>query len=489
LFAEDYHMLLNVAVGGGWPGNPDASTSFPQQMKVDWVRVYDHVPEPQAVTFRVDMSQENLGANDQVYVTGSFDAWSGETHALVAESNGIWSATLDLPQGIHEYKFTVNGWSGSEESFPQGSPGTLTSFDGPSIYVNRYIDVAWDGIITDANCFSSTEGCPGTGGPGCTDPDASNFSVAATSNDGSCLYPVLFSVDLSQEQAAGQTAYVNGGFNDWCGDCAPMDDADQDGVWQLVLDLPPGSHEFKFTTNAWNGLVESFDVGVPCTNTTYDGPNVYTNRSFELGAAPLELGTVCFNACSACPTVDPSYHTVTFRVQMPDPSLEAWLEVQGATYVMSDAMWGAKAVTVTVSGDAAFTYRFGTPAGALGMAWESLPMGCNANGWRTATASEDMAMEVVCFGSCGGCLGCSDPYAGNFDPIADPLSPAYLCEGVGASGCTYPSALNYDAEAVWDNGGCSFSSASGDCPDSDGDGMVGVNDVLILLSAFGNTCP
>ena len=489
LFAEDYHMLLNVAVGGGWPGNPDASTSFPQQMKVDWVRVYDHVPEPQAVTFRVDMSQENLGANDQVYVTGSFDAWSGETHALVAGSNGIWSATLNLPQGIHEYKFTVNGWSGSEESFPPGSPGTLTSFDGPSTYVNRYIDVAWDGIVTDANCFSSTEGCPGTGGPGCTDPDASNFSVAATSNDGSCLYPVLFSVDLNQEQAAGQTAYVNGGFNDWCGDCAPMDDADQDGVWQLVLDLPPGSHEFKFTTNAWNGLVESFDVGAPCTNTTYDGPNVYTNRSFELGAAPLELGTVCFNACSACPTVDPSYHTVTFRVQMPDPSLEAWLEVQGATYVMSDAMWGAKAVTVTVSGDAAFTYRFGTPAGALGMAWESLPVGCNANGWRTATASEDMAMEVVCFGSCGGCLGCSDPYAGNFDPIADPLSPASLCEGVGASGCTYPSALNYDAEAVWDNGGCSFSSASGDCPDSDGDGMVGVNDVLILLSAFGNTCP
>jgi len=31
---------MNVAVGGNWPGNPDASTVFPQRMIVDYVRVY-----------------------------------------------------------------------------------------------------------------------------------------------------------------------------------------------------------------------------------------------------------------------------------------------------------------------------------------------------------------------------------------------------------------------------------------------------------------
>src|SRR5687767_7975017 len=36
-----FFMLLNVAVGGFWPGNPDASTVFPQQMLVDYVRVYE----------------------------------------------------------------------------------------------------------------------------------------------------------------------------------------------------------------------------------------------------------------------------------------------------------------------------------------------------------------------------------------------------------------------------------------------------------------
>ncbi len=39
-FDQRFHMLLNVAVGGNWPGSPDATTAFPQSMTVDYVRVY-----------------------------------------------------------------------------------------------------------------------------------------------------------------------------------------------------------------------------------------------------------------------------------------------------------------------------------------------------------------------------------------------------------------------------------------------------------------
>ena len=39
VFDHPFFMILNVAVGGGWPGNPGASTSFPQTMLVDYVRV------------------------------------------------------------------------------------------------------------------------------------------------------------------------------------------------------------------------------------------------------------------------------------------------------------------------------------------------------------------------------------------------------------------------------------------------------------------
>ena len=39
-FHNNFFIILNVAVGGNWPGSPDATTSFPQTMEIDWVRVY-----------------------------------------------------------------------------------------------------------------------------------------------------------------------------------------------------------------------------------------------------------------------------------------------------------------------------------------------------------------------------------------------------------------------------------------------------------------
>jgi beta-glucanase (GH16 family) len=39
-FHEEFFLLLNIAVGGTWAGRPDNSTTFPQHMYVDWIRVY-----------------------------------------------------------------------------------------------------------------------------------------------------------------------------------------------------------------------------------------------------------------------------------------------------------------------------------------------------------------------------------------------------------------------------------------------------------------
>jgi beta-glucanase (GH16 family) len=40
VFDHPFFIILNVAVGGTWPGSPDGTTQFPQQMLVDYVRVY-----------------------------------------------------------------------------------------------------------------------------------------------------------------------------------------------------------------------------------------------------------------------------------------------------------------------------------------------------------------------------------------------------------------------------------------------------------------
>lgn len=39
-FQKPFFILLNLAVGGNWPGSPNGSTPFPAQMLVDYVRVY-----------------------------------------------------------------------------------------------------------------------------------------------------------------------------------------------------------------------------------------------------------------------------------------------------------------------------------------------------------------------------------------------------------------------------------------------------------------
>lgn len=42
-FRAPFFFIFNVAVGGNWPGAPNASTKFPQHMIVDYVRVYQPV--------------------------------------------------------------------------------------------------------------------------------------------------------------------------------------------------------------------------------------------------------------------------------------------------------------------------------------------------------------------------------------------------------------------------------------------------------------
>lgn len=43
-FDERFYILFNVAVGGDFPGAPNASTVFPVEMEVDYVRVYEGEP-------------------------------------------------------------------------------------------------------------------------------------------------------------------------------------------------------------------------------------------------------------------------------------------------------------------------------------------------------------------------------------------------------------------------------------------------------------
>ncbi len=42
VFDRPFYLLVNLAVGGTWPGDPDETTRFPQEMLVDYIRIYDN---------------------------------------------------------------------------------------------------------------------------------------------------------------------------------------------------------------------------------------------------------------------------------------------------------------------------------------------------------------------------------------------------------------------------------------------------------------
>ena len=85
--------------------------------------------------------------------------------------------------------------------------------------------------------------------------------------------------------------------------------------------------------------------------------------------------------------------------------------------------------------------------------------------------------------------GCTNPIACNYDPAAG-ISDCDLCEFETCLGCTYDIASNYDPAASIDDGSCIITPGNTTCPwDFDGNGIVGVSDLIQFIAHYGEICP
>jgi len=144
-----FFIILNVAVGGDWPGPPDATTQFPQDMLVDYVRVYQAAgtaaPEidPGGVT--------DAASYGPALAPGSLASIFGA--GLAAGTN---AATFDVsagafPENVSGVQVLVNGAS---------SPLTYVSPD----QIN--FAVPWDSLVgTPLNVEVSLNGVLSNPGP------------------------------------------------------------------------------------------------------------------------------------------------------------------------------------------------------------------------------------------------------------------------------------------------------------------------------------
>jgi len=91
------HLLLNVAVGGNLPGSPDATTPFPNQVEIDWVRVYDNS------AFKPSISGDRLvsyQSGGHIYTlnnapSGASIDWSVPAGAIINSGQGTDTVTVD----------------------------------------------------------------------------------------------------------------------------------------------------------------------------------------------------------------------------------------------------------------------------------------------------------------------------------------------------------------------------------------------------------
>ncbi len=108
---------------------------------------------------------------------------------------------------------------------------------------------------------------------------------------------VTFSVNMREHELnSSDLVYLNGTFNDWCGICEPMNN--DDGIWSITLDLPPGKYEYLFTVNNWEEIGNA-PIGSECD---YSPCDEWANYGLlvSYGSPPIVLETYCWEECTDC---------------------------------------------------------------------------------------------------------------------------------------------------------------------------------------------
>jgi beta-glucanase (GH16 family) len=127
-FDQQFHLILNLAVGGNWPGNPDTSTVFPQEFVIDYVRIYQEAATEveeeiqQPVSYLLNQNYPNpfnsqttiqyeISKADYIWLS-LFDMLGNRVKVLISEKKeaGIHSFSFDaegLTSGAYIYTLSV----------------------------------------------------------------------------------------------------------------------------------------------------------------------------------------------------------------------------------------------------------------------------------------------------------------------------------------------------------------------------------------------
>ncbi len=109
VFDHPFFFIMNVAIGGAWPGSPDGTTPLPADMLVDYVRVYRDANQGTptgSLLPSIKMSTSTSGPNWQAVATVTVTDNNG-ARVSGATVRGAWSGLITV--GVTEKTTDANG--------------------------------------------------------------------------------------------------------------------------------------------------------------------------------------------------------------------------------------------------------------------------------------------------------------------------------------------------------------------------------------------
>jgi len=94
-FQEKFYLILNLAVGGNWPGAPDNTTVFPQKLVVDYVKVYGIVADQEILALQPAYpNAKNVQYSISVIPNATYN-WSVPAGATITTGQGTNIISVD----------------------------------------------------------------------------------------------------------------------------------------------------------------------------------------------------------------------------------------------------------------------------------------------------------------------------------------------------------------------------------------------------------